>query len=176
MWKKNQHLLICWPCLHILASFQYTHWRTSRGSHLSSCTSKTIFSCTCPLLSRRPCTAIMWCHQNLGFLDCGKSVVEEGFQICLLKILVCLPSRLGQGKQDIWLLDIGGGTFQLGCIISFARMQCTHFVAPEFVMGSLHFFQQLLTQSSLQQTQCHPVWETRYYHADTYRYCYMPRI
>ena len=36
------------------------------------------------------------CHQNLGFLACGKSVVEEVLQICLQKILVCLPaSRLG---------------------------------------------------------------------------------
>ena len=33
-------------------------------------------------------------------------------------------------------------------------MKCTHFAAPKFVINLLPFSQQLLAQSSLQQTQC----------------------
>ena len=137
---------ICLSTDHISAySSFFPIWSLKNTSRLSyfELYEQNVFPCTCPLLSWRPCTAVMLCHQNLGFLACGKSV-EKGFQICLLKILVCLPSRLGQGKQDIWPLDIGGGTFPSTCIIPFARKQCTHFVAPKFVMGLLNLFQQLL--------------------------------
>ena len=107
MWQNSVFALPPTIALHILASLQYAYQRTHQGSYLFSCTSKTLFSCTCPLLSQRPRTVVILCHQNVGFLACGISVDEEGYQICLLKILVCLPSTLGQGNKisDHWILE-----------------------------------------------------------------------
>ena len=64
---------------------------------------------------------------------------------CEKKISIYLSTRHISAYSSLFPICSLKNTSRLSSFdISFARMQCTHFVAPQFVMGLLHFFSSFL--------------------------------